>query len=70
MVDERVRAALEQVLKLCEAERAEYLEQAGRKDGRQSDMAFGSVNSAERIAEATRGLVRHSLSPAPGKDSV
>ena len=56
MAEELVRTVLEQAVRLCEAERAEHMEQAGRNDGRQSDMAFGSVNSAERIAEAIRGL--------------
>lgn len=56
MAEGLVRVALEQAGRLCEAERAEHMEQAGRNDGRQSDMAFCSVNGAERIAEAVRGL--------------
>lgn len=56
MAEGLVRVALEQAGRLCEAERAEHMEQAGRNDGRQSDMAFGSVDSAERIAEAIRAL--------------
>jgi hypothetical protein len=48
------RSALEAAATLCDAERAEFMEQAGKNNGRQSDMAFGSVNSAERIAAAIR----------------
>lgn len=65
--DERVREALERAAKLCDAERAEFMEQAGLNNGRQSDMAFGSVNSAERLAGAIRALARPTLSLDPSK---
>lgn len=45
----------ERCIALCEAERSEFMEQAARNDGRQSDMAFGSVNTAERLLSAIRG---------------
>lgn len=48
------RAADERAAAIADAERAEFMAQAGRNDGRESDMAFGSVNSAERIAAAIR----------------
>ena len=37
------------VAEVCNRERDEFMAQAARNDGRQSDMAFGSVNTAERI---------------------
>ena len=46
---ERWRAA-------CDAERAEFVERASNNDGsRESDFAFGSVNSSERIKAAVLG---------------
>ena len=56
VADERVREALEQAIRLCKAERDSHLAEAARNNGRQSDMAFGSVNTAERISEAIRSL--------------
>lgn len=53
---EGVREALERAAQLCAAERAKHMEQAGRNDGRQSDIAFGSVNSAVRLTIAIRAL--------------
>lgn len=47
---------LREAKEVCEAERQEFLEQSARNDGRQSDMAFGSVNSSERIAAAIEQL--------------
>lgn len=46
----------EQAVMACEAERAEFLEQSAMNNGRQSDMAFGSVCSSERIAAAIRSM--------------
>lgn len=41
--------------KLCDQERAEFIELAGNNNGsRESDFAFGSVNFAERLAAAIR----------------
>lgn len=39
---------------ICDAERAEFQEQAAQNNGRKSDMAFGSLNSSERIMVAIR----------------
>jgi len=39
---------------VCESERVEYMEMSAKNNGRESDFAFGSVNSAERIAAAIR----------------
>lgn len=50
--------ALGACLQICEAERKEFQEQAALNNGRQSDMAFGSVNSAERIASAIRAATQ------------
>lgn len=46
----------EQCAQACEAERAEFLEQSAQNNGRESDMAFGSVCSSERIAAAIRSM--------------
>ena len=52
-----VAAERERWIAACEAERAEFAERAANNDGsRQSDFAFGSVNSAERIKAAGLGL--------------
>lgn len=51
-----VQEALERAAKLADAERAEFIAKAGDNNGRESDFAFGSVNSAERIAAAIRKL--------------
>ena len=56
-VIEAARAqALDEAAGVCATERAEFIEQSARNDGRQSDMAFGSVNSSERIASAIQAL--------------
>lgn len=68
--NEWVRPRLEQVVRLCEVERAEHMEQPGRRDGRQPNMAFGSVESAERIAEAIRGLANLASLLANGKSAA
>lgn len=39
---------------VCDNERSEFMAKAGENNGRESDFAFGSVNSAERIAAAIR----------------
>lgn len=49
-------AVREQAAQLADAERAEFLEQAAMNNSRQSDMAFGSVCSSERIAAAIRSM--------------
>lgn len=41
-------------VEMCEDERNKFLELAAQNNGRESDFAFGSVNSAERIADAIR----------------
>lgn len=46
----------EQAAQLADAERAEFLEQSAMNNSRQSDMAFGSVCSSERIAAAIRSM--------------
>jgi hypothetical protein len=43
-------------IEIADAERAEFISKAGDNNGRESDFAFGSVNSAERIAAAIRDL--------------
>lgn len=43
---------LDEAKEACATERAEFIEQSARNDGRHSDMAFGGVNSADRIAAA------------------
>jgi hypothetical protein len=49
------RAAMERAAQIADAERAEFMPQAANNNGsRESDFAFGSVNSAERIAAAIR----------------
>ena len=57
---ERLQAARDQALEeaatVADAERAEYMSKAGDNNGRESDFAFGSVNSAERIAAAIRSI--------------
>jgi hypothetical protein len=50
--------ALEEAAAISDAERAEFAEQAARTDGRHSDMAFGSVNSAERISDRIRSRAK------------
>ncbi|HDR9199624.1 TPA: hypothetical protein QDB48_000909 [Burkholderia vietnamiensis] len=49
-------AIIEECAKVCDKERVTFSEQAARNDGRNSDFAFGSVNSAERLAERIRAL--------------
>ena len=49
------QAATERAAKKCDSERAEFSERAAQNNGRESDFAFGSVNSAERLAAAIRG---------------
>lgn len=49
-----VKLVVEECIKLCEAEREQYLELSAQNNGRQSDFAFGSVNSAEHIALSLR----------------
>lgn len=64
--NEAVRnAALEEAAKLADKERAEFVAQAGMNNGRESDFAFGSVNSAERIAAAIRSLATTTSTSAP-----
>jgi hypothetical protein len=53
---QQVREVLEQALELCQVERAERLEASEGPEGRLSDMAFGSVRAAERIAEKLGAL--------------
>lgn len=57
---ERLRAdrdkTLEDAATVADAERAEFMSKAGANNGRESDFAFGSVNSAERIAASIRAL--------------
>jgi hypothetical protein len=48
--------ALEEAARVCDAEITEFSEQAARNDGRNSDMAFGSISSAERITTCIRAL--------------
>lgn len=49
---------------MCEKERLEFVEQSARNNGRQSDMAFGSVNSAERIMKEIYDLLAASQKEA------
>ena len=52
------RAAMERAAQIADAERAEFMPQAANNNGsRESDFAFGSVNSAERIAAAIRAEI-------------
>lgn len=55
-IEIEVAAERERWIAACDAERAEFAERAANNDGsRQSDFAFGSVNSAERIKAAGLG---------------
>lgn len=40
--------------KVCDAERSAFMPESAKNNGRESDFAFGSVNSSERIASAIR----------------
>ena len=48
-------AATERAAKAADTEREQFVELAAQNSGRESDFAFGSMNSAERIATAIRG---------------
>lgn len=45
---------IQECLAQCTAEHDQFLEVAAKNNGRESDFAFGSVNSAERIKEAIK----------------
>lgn len=47
---------VQDAVNVADAEHNEFKEQAARNNGRDSDFAFGSVNSAERIAKGIRLL--------------
>lgn len=49
-----IQAVARECIALCNDERTEFAGQAAKNDGRRSDMAFGSVSSAERITVAIR----------------
>lgn len=59
---------LEDAAQIAVRERDEYRWQAAQNDGRESDMAFGSINSAERIEEAIRALKGAAAQSVEGGD--
>jgi hypothetical protein len=48
------QAATERAAKLCNTERTAQVDAAAANNGRSSDIAFGAVNAAERLAAAIR----------------
>lgn len=45
---------IQDCLEKCRAEREEFIKLSSKNNGRESDFAFGSVNSSERIAAAIK----------------
>lgn len=56
VIDSVRTEALRAAARVADAEHNEFREAAARNNGRESDFAFGSVNSAERIGKAIRQL--------------
>lgn len=56
-----IAAEREACANVCDNERAKFMAKAGENNGRESDFAFGSVNSAERIAAAIRSRSNNPL---------